>query len=146
MRNLHSYIQNPVFKELMEWYARATTPEELEAAKRHQREVEGAMSPEELEAYTKACMEDHGRILAAMDEDIADLRAEAMRRKLGDIPKAVSISYIASRCGRSRSWLSQRLCGNKVNGREVHFTNDEALIVQNALHELGQALLDTRLV
>ena len=38
MRNLHSYIQNPVFKELMEWYARATTPEELEAAKRHQRE------------------------------------------------------------------------------------------------------------
>ncbi len=81
MRNLNDYIQNPIFKELMGWYARANTPEELEVAKRHQHEVEKAMTPEEAKAYEKACIEDHNRILAAIDEDIADLRAEANRRK-----------------------------------------------------------------
>lgn len=81
MRNLNDYIQDPTHKELMDWYNRANTPEELEAAKRHQHEVEEAMTPEEAEAYEKACIEDYYHILAAIDEDIADLHAEANRRK-----------------------------------------------------------------
>ncbi|MCR5139449.1 MAG: DUF5053 domain-containing protein [Bacteroidaceae bacterium] len=133
-------------KKIMERYDRAVTPEEKEAAKQYQLEVESAMTPEELEAYTRESVEDHYRILSAIDEDIADLRAEAMRRKLGDVPQAVSLSYIAGRCGKSKSWLSQRLCGHKVNGREAHFTSEEAKMVQDALHDLGRTLLGTRLV
>ena len=55
----------------------------IEAAKLFQREVQDAMTPEEKEEYNDAMITDFKRMMAAMDEDIADLRAEALRKKMG---------------------------------------------------------------
>jgi hypothetical protein len=79
---------------------------------------------------------------AAMDEDIADLRAEAIRMKMGDMPRFINWTQIATTYfGKSQSWLMQRINGNKVNGKEAHFSADEAKQLEAALHDIGNKLL-----
>lgn len=126
----------------MEVYDKARTPEELEAAKRYQHEIQDAMTPEEKKEYDDAVIADFRRMLAAMDEDIADLKAEAIRRKMGDTPKFINWTQIASTYfGKSQSWLMQRINGNQVNGKEAHFNAAEAKQLEEALHDLGRKLL-----
>ena len=146
MRNLTELIENPTLREVIDRYEKADTPEELEAAKRYQKEVQAAMSEEERKSYNEASLSDYQRMLDAMEEDITELKAESIRRKLGDVPKAISLTYIASKCGKSKSWLSQRLNGHKVNGKEAHFTASEAKMVEDALHDLGNRLLKVALI
>lgn len=43
--------------------------------------------------------------------------------------------------GKSQSWLMQRINGNKVNGKEAHFSADEAKQLEAALHDIGNKLL-----
>jgi len=51
------------------------------------------------------------------------------------------MSYIAKTYfGKTKTWLYQRLNGNKVNGKEARFTEEEARQLQAALHDLGQRL------
>ena len=83
MRNLNDCITHPVHRKIAEVYDKAVTPEDIEAAKLFQREVQDAMTPEEKEEYNDAMITDFKRMMAAMDEDIADLRAEALRKKMG---------------------------------------------------------------
>jgi len=142
MRNLNDYISHPVHKKIAEAYDKANTPEELEAAKRYQHELQDAMTPEEKKDYDDAMISDFRRMMTAMDEDIADLRAEAMRKKMGDTPKFINWSQIATTYfGKSQSWLMQRINGNQVNGKEAHFNATEAKQLEAALHDLGQKLL-----
>ncbi|MCH5312125.1 MAG: DUF5053 domain-containing protein [Prevotella sp.] len=142
MRNLNTYIKNPTHKLIASAYAKATTPEELEAVKQYQHELQAAMTPEEKEAFDREFMEDHFRILTAMDEDINEWRSEAIRRKMGDMPKFINWTQIASTYfGKSQSWLMQRINGNQVNGKEAHFNAAEAKQLEAALHDLGQKLL-----
>ncbi|MBR5653073.1 MAG: DUF5053 domain-containing protein [Prevotella sp.] len=146
MRNLTELIEDTTLREILRRYENAETPEELEAAKRYQQEVQAAMSKEEQDAYNEKSLSDYRRMLSAMEEDVDELKAESMRRKLGDVPKAVSLTYIASKCGKSKSWLSQRMNGHKVNGKEAHFTSSEAKMVEDALHDLGNMLLKVALI
>ena len=142
MRNLNNYITHPVHQKIAEIYDKAITPEELEAAKRYQHEVQDAMTPEEEKEYNEAMITDFRRMLAAMDEDIADLRAEALRKKMGDMPKFINLSQIARvYFGKSQSWLLQRINGNKVNGKEVRFTPAEVKQLEAAFHDLGKKFL-----
>ena len=142
MRNLNDYIKNPTHKLIAEAYDKANTSEELEAAKRYQQELQDAMTPEEKEKFNREFIEDHLRIFAAIDEDIADLKAEAMRKKMGDAPKYINWTQIATTYfGKSQSWLMQRINGNKVNGKEAHFNAAEAKQLEAALHDLGHKLL-----
>ena len=142
MRNLNDYISHPVHKKIAEAYDKANTPEELEAAKRYQHELQDAMTPEEKQEYNDAMISDFRRMMTAMDEDIADLRAEAMRKKMGDTPKFINWTQIASTYfGKSQSWLMQRINGNQVNGKEAHFNAAEAKQLEEALHDLGHKLL-----
>ena len=142
MRNLNDYIKNPTHKLIAEAYDKANTSEELEAAKRYQQELQDAMTPEEKEVFNREFIEDHLRIFAAIDEDIADLKAEAMRKKMGDAPKYINWTQIATTYfGKSQSWLMQRINGNKVNGKEAHFNAAEARQLEAALHDLGHKLL-----
>lgn len=146
MRNVFEYVENPVLKDILDRYEKASTPEELAAARQYQKEVQEGMSAESLEEFNEALIADHRRIIAAMDEDLADLRAEAMRSRLGDLPRAISLTYIAAQCGKSKAWLSQRLNGNIVNGKEAHFSLEEAKLVEETLHKLGHRLLKVALV
>ena len=142
MRNLHDYIQNPTHKLMAEAYEKANTPEEIAAAEEYQRQLQEAMTPEEKAIFDKEFVEDHYRMLAAMDEDIADLRAEALRKKMGEIPKFINLSQIARvYFGKSQSWLMQRINGNKVNGKEARFTPAEVKQLEAAFHDLGHKFL-----
>ena len=142
MRNLYDYISHPVNKKIMDVYDKANTPEELEAAKRYQHELQDAMTPEEKKEYDDAMISDFRRMMAAMDEDIADLQAEAIRKKMGDMPKFINLTQIARvYFGKSQSWLMQRINGNKVNGKEARFTPEEARQLEAAFHDLGNKLL-----
>lgn len=127
---------------MAEAYEKATTPEEIEAAKQYQLQLQAAMTPEEKAIFNKEFVEDQLRMLAAMDEDIADLRAEALRKKMGEMPKFVNMSQIARvYFGKSQSWLMQRINGNKVNGKEARFTPAEAKQLEAAFHDLGHKFL-----
>jgi hypothetical protein len=127
---------------MAEAYENATTPEEIEAAKQYQLQLQAAMTPEEKAIFNKEFVEDQLRMLAAMDEDIADLRAEALRKKMGEMPKFVNMSQIARvYFGKSQSWLMQRINGNKVNGKEARFTPAEAKQLEAAFHDLGHKFL-----
>lgn len=142
MRNINDYINNPTHKLMAEAYEKATTPKEIEAAAQYQHQLQADMTPEEKAIFDKEFVEDHLRMLAAMDEDIADLRSEAFRKKMGDMPKFVNLSQIARvYFGKSQSWLMQRINGNKVNGKEARFTPAEAKQLEAAFHDLGRKFL-----
>ena len=77
-----------------------------------------------------------------MDEDVADIR-----EMLGNLPEIINLSAVARQCfGKSRTWLYQRLNGNRVNGRPVYFTRTERKQLNDFLHGLGNNLLAVRLV
>ena len=70
-----------------------------------------------------------------------ELKARRIREKLGNVPEAISMSYVAKNYfGKTKTWLYQRLNGNKVNGKEACFTESEARQLQDALHDLGHRL------
>ena len=58
MRNLNDCITHPVHRKIAEMYDKAVTPEDIEAAKRYQREVQDAMTPEEKKEYNDALITD----------------------------------------------------------------------------------------
>lgn len=84
MRNLNDYISHPVHKKIAEMYKAVNTPEEMDAVKRCQHELQDAMTPEERKEYDDAMISDFRRMMSAMDDDIAELKAEVMRKKMGD--------------------------------------------------------------
>ena len=63
------------------------------------------------------------------------------RAKLGDLPDALSFSYIAKKYfGKSRGWLMQKVNGNKVNGKIAVFTDEERLMFRKALQDLSEKM------
>ena len=63
------------------------------------------------------------------------------RAKLGDLPEALSLSYIAKKYfGKSRGGLMQKVNGNKVNGKVAAFTDDERLMFRRALQDLSEKM------
>lgn len=67
--------------------------------------------------------------------------ARARLAKLGDVPEAVSFSYIAKTYfGKSRAWLMQKVNGNIVNGKKAAFTPSESQQMREALLDLSEKL------
>ena len=104
------------------------------------------MTPQEREAFNEALIAEARELLdkgdRMMETEIVDVR-----QRLGDIPQAVSMSYIASHYfGKSRTWLYQRINGNVVNGKPVFFTKAERRQLQEALHDIGKKLSEATLV
>ena len=76
-----------------------------------------------------------------MRKIIEDADAMIFRAKLGDIPDALSFSYIAKKYfGKSRGWLMQKVNGNKVNGKIAVFTDEERLMFRKALQDLSEKM------
>lgn len=70
----------------------------------------------------------------------------ALRVKMQEVLPAISMSYVAKQYfGKTRYWLSQRLNGSIVNGKPAKMTPEEEKKLENALHDLGHKLLQTRL-
>lgn len=58
--------------------------------------------------------------------------------KKEDIMRVLNASYISERFfKRSKSWFSQRLNNNSVNGKPVEFTPDELEKLRNALYTIS---------
>ena len=77
-----------------------------------------------------------------IEEDVNDIK-----EKLGNLPEIINLSAVARNCfGKSRTWLYQRINGNKVNGKPAYFTRAERKQLLEFLHGLGNDLLAVKLV
>jgi len=92
------------------------------------------LTAEELEKGVIEFDEGMRKIIEEADEKI-------FRAKLGDLPEALSLSYIAKKYfGKSRGWLMQKVNGNKVNGKIAVFTDEERLVFRKALQDLSEKM------
>lgn len=139
-------IKDKKLKENFTSYLNSKSPEEKSHVVSEYRDWFNGLNEEEQVAATAAIMDNISHVVAGVRDNLEELDSTIIRSKLGDVPQAVSLSYIATQCGKSKSWLSQRLNGNKVNGKEARFTQSEAKAFQDALHALGQRLLSISLL
>ena len=92
------------------------------------------LTADEIEQGVNAFDEGMRKIIEDADEMI-------FRAKLGDLPDALSFSYIAKKYfGKSRGWLMQKVNGNKVNGKIAAFTDEERLMFRKALQDLSEKM------
>ena len=92
------------------------------------------MTAEEYEQGINEFDDGMRKIIAEADEMI-------FRAKLGDLPEALSFSYIAQKYfGKSRGWLMQKVNGNKVNGKIASFTDEERQQFREALQDLSKKM------
>ena len=87
------------------------------------------LSADELEKGINQFDEGMKKVLAEGDEMI-------IRAKMGEMAKALSLSYIAQKYfGKSRAWLMQ-----KVNGKTAAFTESERQQFREALQDLSKRI------
>ena len=96
---------------------------------------------EELEDYR---FSDEGIHWKRIDEDIqytAFDDSEEAGIDLGAIPEYISMAYLAQRFfGKSRSWLHNKLKGNKSNGKSLVFSQSELKELKQALEKLSSEI------
>lgn len=67
--------------------------------------------------------------------------SKTLSQQLGEVSDMLSMSYVArAYFGKSRSWISQRLNGNNVNGKPVKFTPSEMETLRGALRDMSELL------
>lgn len=93
----------------------------------------------------KLTAEEYEQGVSQFDDGMRKIIAEAdemiFRAKLGDLPNALSFSYIAQKYfGKSRAWLMQKVNGNKVNGKVAAFTHEERRQFREALKDLSEKM------
>ena len=93
----------------------------------------------------KLTAEEYEQGVSQFDDGMRKIIAEAdemiFRAKLGDLPNALSFSYIAQKYfGKSRAWLMQKVNGNKVNGKVAAFTHEERHQFREALKDLSEKM------
>ena len=82
-----------------------------------------------------------------MRKAIEEVDKQLFRARLGDVPEAISFSYIAKKYfGKSRGWLMQKVNGNMVNGKQAAFTEDERKQFRAALQDISKQLSAAALV
>lgn len=139
MHNIIDYMTEPRFKQMMVDLSKANTDDEINEIIRQHNQVE--LSEEEKQRYSDTVISDFDTILKKIDEDIEELKADRIREKIGELDKAISFAYIAKHYfGKSQSWLTQRLNGSRVNGKEARFNKSEVLQLEEAIHDLGRKL------
>ncbi len=132
-------MTEPRFKQMMVDLSKANTDDEINDIIRQHNQVE--LSEEEKQRYSDTVISDFDTILKKIDEDIEELKADRIREKIGELDKAISFAYIAKHYfGKSQSWLTQRLNGSRVNGKEARFNKSEVLQLEEAIHDLGRKL------
>lgn len=118
-------------------------------AKKHMakiNEMRASMSSHEREDFNNALIAEAHALIEKGDKMIAE-ETEHIRQQLGEIPEILSMSYIAKNYfGKSRTWLYQRVNGNKVNGKPAYFTRSERKQLQDALQDIGKKLSAITLV
>ena len=98
-------------------------------------------TPQTEQISTEQFLEGVNNIADNMEKVAAMAREDTARKLMGDIPEAISLSYIAKTYfGKSRGWLMQKVNGNTVNGKKAAFTPSESQQMREALQDLSQKL------
>ena len=101
------------------------------------KETAVTLSGDELEEGVNQFIEGLDKAITEGDEMIARAKLD----RLGDVPEAISFSYIAKMYfGKSRGWLMQKVNGNRVNGKTAIFTDEERLKFRKALQDLSEKM------
>ena len=147
MKQVNELIEDPRMREEFERFYNAKTAEERKAiTEEHKRWFE-SLSDEEKKLETTRMYDSVRAVLEGVKANNEELDARRIREKLGTVPEAISVSYVAKNYfGKTKTWLYQRLNGNKVNGKEARFTESEARQLQEALHDLGHRLTSIILI
>lgn len=92
------------------------------------------LSTEEIEEGVEQFDKGMRTLMEEVDEKL-------FRAKLGDLPDALSLSYIAQKYfGKSRAWLMQKVNGNTINGKPASFTESERQQFRKALQDLSNRI------
>ena len=141
MKQVIDLIEDPKVKEEFERYYKASSTEERQTIIDEYKRRFESLSDEEKKIETARQFESVRAVLEGVKANNEELEARRIREKLGIVPEAISMSYVAKNYfGKTKTWLYQRLNGNKVNGKEARFTESEARQLQDALHDLGHRL------
>jgi hypothetical protein len=121
MENPKNNIKDPKIREYFEVITEGKVPSV-------------SLSVDELEIGVDQFNEGMKKALAEGDEMI-------IRAKMGEMAKALSLSYIAQKYfGKSRAWLMQKVNGNTVNGKAATFTESERQQFREALQDLSKRI------
>ncbi len=141
MKQVIDLIADPQMRDEFKRFYEAKTPEERQKIVSAYKLRYDSLSEEEKKAETVRQLESIRTVLEGVKANNEELDANRIREKLGCVPEAISMSYIAKTYfGKTKTWLYQRLNGNRVNGKEARFTETEARQLQDALHDLGHKL------
>ena len=122
------------------------SPEERKHFKKEVQDKYNKLSEEEKAAYKEASEAGLNATIKACNDFINRADEAILRDKLGELPEAISFSYIAKKYfGKSRNWLYQRINGYNVNGKRAHFTENEFQTFQNALKDISAMINQTSL-
>ncbi len=141
MKQVIDLIENPRVKDVFESYSKASSSEERQKIIDDYKCWYENLSDEDKLTETTRQFESARAVIDGVKANNEELKARRIREKLGNVPEAISMSYVAKNYfGKTKTWLYQRLNGNKVNGKEACFTESEARQLQDALHDLGHRL------
>ena len=72
------------------------------------------------------------------------IEATKVKMQLMEVTEIVSLSYIAKNYfHKTRTWLYQKINGNKVNGKEASFTKEEITTLNYAIQDISKKLGST---
>ena len=122
------------------------TDEERKAFKKEMQDKYSKLPEAQKKAYEKASEAGLKATVKACNDFIERAEEAILRDKLGELPEAISFSYIARKYfGKNRHWLYQRINGNIVKGKKARLTDNELKTFLNALNDVSEMIHQTSL-
>ena len=138
MKDLSKYLPTDDMMSDFEKFKSMTPEERIKFQEGRARKIE-AMTVNEKQIFA----EDTKKGLDNIKNELQEMK---LALELGDVANAISLSYIAKAYfGKSKTWLYQRLNGNKVNGKPAQFTEEERKRFGEALRDLSRRINETAL-
>lgn len=79
--------------------------------------------------------------MVSAKKTLQDVKQLKIKEQLSEINQFVSMSYIAKTYfNKTKSWISQRINGNEVNGKPAQFTSEEIDTLNAAFADLSKKL------
>lgn len=93
---------------------------------------------DQIDEYIRAVVSE------SINETDVFIEETKVKMQLMEITEIVSLSYIAKNYfHKTRTWLYQKINGNKVNGKEASFTKEEINILNHAIQDISRKLGST---
>lgn len=143
---MRDFLPTPELNLEFEAFKALKTDEERRAFQEERKAKVATMTPPEREAYLAASEAGLKATIKGSKAFIEKANDLFLKEKLGEIPEAISLSYVAKKYfGKSRNWLYQRLNGNLVNGKPACFTSAEREQFLAALEDISNMIKKTSL-